>query len=382
MSIREPGDVLIVGGGIAGVTTATSLREGGFHGGITLVEATPACTDHPPLSKRALVEGATRGELDLLTKERAAALNVEVVVGVEVVSVDASAHTVLLADGRVMTAEAIVVAVGAEPKHPVGYGDHPRVMTLRGYDDAMAIRAVAGAHSTVVVGGGGFIGAEAAASLRESGSRVVLVDPHEVPGSHVLGDTLARWLHAMHSEQGVEVRHTRIDAVVSDAHDDNAPMQVALGDGSTVAADLVVVGVGVTPRVMPGAERLVAPFGISIEASDHWDAARLDGMDAAALLLGTTPALRGTPWFWTDRYGHHIEVVGDLANAGLTGAAIDIIRAGTAVFRVDGDLLLGAASIDDPMTVRAARRIIDRGVRVDRDVLADPSVSLRRMLRG
>nr|WP_243845278.1 oxidoreductase C-terminal domain-containing protein [Microbacterium halimionae] len=105
-------------------------------------------------------------------------------------------------------------------------------------------------------------------------------------------------------------------------------------------------------------------------------------MDAAALLLGTTPALRGTPWFWTDRYGHHIEVVGDLANAGLTGAAIDIIRAGTAVFRVDGDLLLGAASIDDPMTVRAARRIIDRGVRVDRDVLADPSVSLRRMLRG
>nr|WP_260149095.1 oxidoreductase C-terminal domain-containing protein [Microbacterium endophyticum] len=119
-----------------------------------------------------------------------------------------------------------------------------------------------------------------------------------------------------------------------------------------------------------------------ISPSHHWDAARLDGIDAAALLLGNSPAVRGAPWYWSDRYGHHIEVVGDLVGNGSSGAPFDVVRPGNAVFRVDGDVLLGAASIDDPMTVRAARRMIDRRVQVDREALADPSLSLRRMLRA
>ncbi|MGZ0712809.1 FAD-dependent oxidoreductase (plasmid) [Coraliomargarita sp. W4R53] len=379
MSGDPPKDVLIIGGGIAGVTTATTLRALGYLGAITLVEAEPRCTDHPPLSKRVLVAGCALEELDLLTDERATELDIRIVSGRSAIRVDAVAGRAELADGSYLSAEAIVVAIGAEPNRPVSLDD-PRLVTLRGYGDAMRVRAASGPGATVLVWGGGFIGAEVAASLSGLAGRIVLVDPHETPGSHVLGATLAGWLHDMHVVHGADVRQTRVDAIV--AEESRNCLMVSLADGTNVAADVVVAGVGVTPRVLPGAEQLSLPRGLCIAAQDHWDAARLDGQAAAVRLIRQDPQPRGAAWYWTDRYDHHVEVVGDLVSVGASGAAIDVVRPGKAVFRVDGDVLLGAASIDDPMTVRAARRIIDRGKPVDTKALADPSISLRQMLRN
>ncbi|MEV8267264.1 FAD/NAD(P)-binding oxidoreductase [Microbacterium sp. NPDC076911] len=378
MSDAHPADVLIVGGGIAGVTTATALRALGYAGKITLIESEPRCTDHPPLSKRALVTGCDREELDLLAAESASELDIRIVSGCAAIRVDATAGQVELADGSIWSAAAIVVAIGAEPNRPVAV-DNPNVVTLRGYDDAMRIRAAAGRGRTVLVWGSGFVGAEVTASLAALETRVVLVDPHERPGSHVLGETLAGWLHDMHAAHGVDVRQTRVEAIADDESRDG--LMVALADGTNVVADLVVAGVGVTPRVLPGAEKLMLPRGLRILPDAHWEAARFDGQAAAARLLGQEPSPRGAAWYWTDRYDHHIEVVGDLVGTGRSGSAVDVLRAGSAVFRVDGDIMLGAASIDDPMTVRAARRIIDRQMRVDARALADPSRSLRQMLR-
>ena len=372
MSNTTPADVLVIGGGIAGYTCAITLRDLGYDGAITIVESDASCSDHPPLSKRVLMNGAARADLDLATPERLEELKITVLAGVAAIEITSAGA--VMADGRVLTAEAVVVAVGATARRPTMPGaDDPRVVTLRDFDDAMRIRAAAGAGRTVLVLGGGFVGAEVAAALRALGTTVILVDPHETPGAYVLGDTLAGWLNVMHVTHGVDLRTTTVSSI--DASGDL--LAVALANGATVAADLVVAGLGVEPRVLPGVELVEPAGGIVIAASAHWDAARLDGMDAAGSLLGRDPAPRGAEWCWSERYGSHIEIVGDLV-----GAGVDVIRAGTAVFRVAGDRLLGAASIDDPMTIRAARRIIDRGISVEPSVLADPTVSLRQMLRG
>lgn len=382
MSTGAPADVLIVGGGIAGYTTATTLRDLGYGGAITLVEQDPSCGDHPPLSKNALVDGSPRAELDFASPARFDELGIALVCGISATGVTAAG--VRLADGRVLTAAAIVIAIGAEPNRPAVPGaDDPRVVTLRGYDDAMRIRAAAGPGRTVLVLGGGFIGAEVAASLRAIGTSVVLVDPHETPGANVLGETLAGWMRVMHLTNGVELRTTTVASIEPGGGPDS-PVRVILGDGTTVTADLVVAGVGVRPRTLPGIELVEPAGGIVLAPTAHWDAARLDGAQTAARLLGREPDPRGADWYWTDRYNAHIEIVGELTGGGAGGAeqAEEIVRPGVAVFRVDGDRLLGAASINDPNTVRAARRIIDRGVSVDRAALADPSIPLRQMLKG
>ncbi|WP_458041984.1 MULTISPECIES: NAD(P)/FAD-dependent oxidoreductase [Bacteria] len=372
MSDTAPADVLIIGGGIAGYTCATTLRDLGYVGAITIVESDASCSDHPPLSKSVLVNGATRADLDFAPLERLAELKITVLAGVAATEITPAG--VVLSDGRVLAADALVVAVGAAARRPMMPGaDDPRVVTLRDFDDAMRIRGAAGPNRTVLVLGGGFVGAEVAAALRTLDTPVVLVDPHEMPGAHVLGDTLSGWMHAMHVTHGVDLRTTTVSSI--DASGDL--LEVTLANGETVAADLIVAGLGVEPRVLPGSELVEPAGGIVLAATAHWDAARLDGMDAAARLLGQAPAPRGAEWCWSDRYGSHIEIVGDLV-----GEGADVIRPGTAVFRVAGDRLLGAASIDDPMTIRAARRIIDRGVSVEASALADPTVSLRQMLRG
>ncbi len=372
MSATTPADVLILGGGIAGYTCATTLRDLGYDGAITIVESDASCSDHPPLSKSVLVNGAVRADLDFATPERLAELKITVHAGVAATEITRAGA--ILADGRVLTADALVVAVGAVARRPAMPGaDDPRVVTLRDFEDAMRIRSAAGPGRTCLVLGGGFVGAEVAAALRGLGTTVVLVDPHENPGAHVLGDTLAGWLHAMHDTHGVTVRTTTVSSI--DASGDR--LAVALTNGETVLVDLVVAGLGVEPRVLPGVEFVEPAGGVVLAATAHWDTARLDGTDAAARLLARDPAPRGAEWYWSDRYGSHIEIVGDLV-----GEGVDVIRPGVAVFRVEGDRLLGAASIDDPMTIRAARRLIDRRIPVDPSALADPTVSLRQMLRG
>jgi len=127
------------------------------------------------------------------------------------------------------------------------------------------------------------------------------------------------------------------------------------------------VGDATTPKSSQG---LAGPRG-------HWKAAVIDGRTVAAEILGQELPARGAEWFWSDRYGHHVEVVGDMAAPGR-----EAVRPGAhpTVFRIDGSRLVAAASVDDPMAVRAARRLIDRSVPVSVEQLTDPSLPLRSLL--
>ena len=119
-------------------------------------------------------------------------------------------------------------------------------------------------------------------------------------------------------------------------------------------------------------------------ASRHWEPAMQAGVAAAAALMGEEPAAPGAPWFWSDRHGAHVEAVGDMALPDGGRHVHREVRGRTvASFALAADgTMRGAASVDDPMAVKAARRIIDRAIRVDPEALADPAVPVRSLARG
>lgn len=411
--------VVIVGGGIAGVTAARELRSGGFDGSVTIVESEPACYDRPPLSKAAFVDGAELDALALATPDEFAAERIEVLTGVTAVGIDRAdgrpGGRVRLADGRVLDGDAIVLATGVRARTP-GFpgGDLPEVGVLRDYRDAERLRARVAPGATVVVVGAGLIGAELTSGLVSLGAHVVLVDPHPVPGAAVLGGTLATALHGMHAAHGVDVRTATVAAVSAADGGVGGVVTVVLDDGSSVAAHAVVVGAGIAidPALaasaglaeptaggaiaIDAAGRTAAagiwaagdattrrgPDGAYAQCVGHWEAARLDGSAVAAAIGGRPLPDRGADWYWSDRYGMHLEVVGRLVGDG--DEVVRWAEAGrlSAVFRVADGVLVGAASLDDPMTVRAARRLIDQRIPVDPAQLADPRVRLRDLLRG
>lgn len=407
--------VVIVGGGIAGVTVARELRAGGFAGGLTIVEGEPACYDRPPLTKAAFVEGASLESLAFATPEAYAEQRIDIAADVRAIAVEPGSAggpgRVRLADGRVLEADAIVLATGVRAR-PASFpgGDLAEVGVLRDYRDAVRVRALARPGSTILVVGAGLIGAELTSGLVALGARVVLVDPQPTPGAAVLGETLARCLHAMHAAHGVEVRRAAVTSVAKRA----GGVLVALDDGTSVEADAVVVGAGIAVDpalagsagladpaaggsiVVDAAGRTAVPgiwaagdatwrrdeAGSLAPCAGHWEAARLDGAAVAADILGLPMPPRGADWYWSDRYGAHVEVVGRLV-----GDGVEVVRWAqpdrpAAVFRIADGLLVGAASIDDPMTVRAARRLIDQRVPLTEAQLADPGVRLRDLLRS
>ncbi|MBO9577955.1 MAG: oxidoreductase [Microbacteriaceae bacterium] len=456
MSLAPGGRVVVIGGGLAGVSLAEALRAGGHGGPIAIVDREPAFTDRPPLSKAAFVDDAPIEELALLTPDRIAELGIDARHGRNAVALDAAARTVELDDGTVLPADAIVLATGGRARRlAFPGGDSPLVHTLRTYADARAIRAAAAPGARILVVGAGLIGAELASSLRAVGADVVLVDPHPVPLVPAVGGRIAGILHAMHAAHGVDVRVGGIAALEDGEHagqadapsrplasrpgsadgartpgqeDERPPLRspgsapvpapgrratAVLNDGGRIEVDAVVLGVGILPGTeLAEAAGLEVDDGIVVDArfrtsvagvyaigdvarpravdgslprrDEHWEAARLDGEALAAILLGQEPAPRGAGWWWSDRYGVHVEGVGRMDGDGeiVLREPVDAGGGYPVAFLLAGGRLAGAVSIDEPNAVRAARRLIDQGVPVTATLLADPSSSLRDLLRA
>jgi hypothetical protein len=122
--------------------------------------------------------------------------------------------------------------------------------------------------------------------------------------------------------------------------------------------------------------------GVLARRSEHWEAAQLDGQRAAATILGVAPPADTAPWFWTDRYGVHVEVVGELGHAKQFADRGVLGEPPFSVFAMDSGRVVGAVSVDDPTAVRAARRMIDRALIIDAAQLSDAATDLRKLVRG
>ncbi|MFF5085021.1 NAD(P)/FAD-dependent oxidoreductase [Actinoplanes sp. NPDC000266] len=389
--------IVIAGAGVAGVSTAAALRAGGFGDTITLIDAGDFPHDRPPLTKDYLAGHSDAKQLALQPPEWYDQQDIDLRVNTSVVALRPSAGGVELSDSTTLPADFVVLATGGRAARPPipGIG---AAHTIRTIEDADRLRTHLVPGTRVLVIGAGLIGAELASTAAALGCAVVLVDPVAVPLAGAVGTDFATWLHEQHATRGITTLH----AGVAELREHEA----ILTDGRTVPFDVVVAGVGMTP-----ATRLAESAGLAVDRgilvdqrqvtshphvlavgdpsrrtgenrAEHWEAAQRGGERAAATLLGIAAPPAQASWFWTDRHGYHVEAVGRMADADLTVLRGSFDDTTFAVFGLRGDSVVAAASVNDSIAVRTARRLIDRGLVVSAAQLADPSVNLRRLVKG
>ncbi|MEU9734789.1 FAD-dependent oxidoreductase [Streptomyces sp. NPDC048002] len=396
--------VVIVGGGIAGVSTAASLRSGGFQGEITIVDSNELPYDRPPLSKGYLLGTQNLVQILLQPPGWYDEQRVRLINRTAVTALLPREGKVELDDGTQLAADRVVLATGGGAVRPPvpGLGSD-RVHVLRSVEDADRLRPALVPGARVLVVGAGLIGAEVASTAVDAGCEVTLIDPVAAPLVSTLGHELAGWLHDLHARHGV----TSAQAAVASVTEHGNRLEVRLCDGSEPRAyDAVVFGVGMVPRIELAVRAgLEVERGVLVDAGQvtsnvavlavgdpahvrggthagHWEAARQDGARAAATILGTPVPERTAPWFWTDRYGRHVEGVGQMEQAERTVLRGAYDAPSFCLFGLRDGFVVAAAAVDDSAAVRAARRLIDRRIPADAGRLADPSVSPRALVRG
>ncbi|MGI4860465.1 MAG: FAD-dependent oxidoreductase [Janthinobacterium lividum] len=330
--------VVIVGGGAAGHAAAEMLRAEGYDGALTLLGADRDLPyDRPKCSKALLSGEAQEKELfwrdaDFFRQQR-----IDLHTGTVVTAIDRTANEVVTAAGERFGYDALLLATGAQPRRlDVPGGDQPHVHTLRSLDDARALLAAAdalpAARRRVVVIGASFIGLEVTAALRTRGLPVSVVSPGRLPLEKLLGAALSDALRDAHEEHGV-VFH--IGAEVT-AIDEQA---VHLANGTSLQADLVVVGIGVVPQLdLARTAGLALGKGITVDAYlrtsapdiyaagdaaqwpdpfdgtplrvEHWVVAQRQGQAVARAILGRGAPFRQAPFFWTIQYDFGIGYTG------------------------------------------------------------------------
>jgi len=307
--------VLIVGAGLAGIRTAECLRERGFDGSIVLVgDETERPYDRPPLSKQVL-----RGEKEpfyLLGD-----LDVELRLGVAAEGLSLPDKTVLTSAGPV-TFDQLVIATGAHPRRLPG---EPGVV-LRTLSDARGLGALLGPGVRLAIVGAGLIGCEVAASARQLGAHVEVVDLLAGPLVRLLGPAVSHRVQDLHESHGVRFHLNA--GVLSADHD-----RLAFSDGIVLEADVILEAMGVTPAVEwltgsgldlsdgvvcddsgQAAEGVwacgdVARWG-QAPRFEHWTSASEQGASVAAALLGGEPSAVPVPYWWSDQYDVKLQGLG------------------------------------------------------------------------
>lgn len=334
--------VVVVGGSLAGLRAAEALRRRGFEGRLTVLGEEPHLPyDRPPLSKE-LLAGKWEPERTFLTsEEKLAPLEVDWRLGVRAAALEPGERAVVLEGGERVPFDGCVIATGAAPRALPGVAPMEGVHLLRTLDDALAIRAELERGPRVAVVGGGFIGAEVAATCRERGLEVTLLEALPTLLGGALDPETGEWLAALHREHGVEVR---CGARVAGFEGGRRVERVRLAEGSAVPADVVVVGIGVAPRTdwlegsglelgdgvvcdvaCRAAPGVVAAgdvarwwhprLGRSLRV-EHWTNATEQADAAAATLLageGEAEAFAPVPFFWSDQLGARIRFAGEAA---------------------------------------------------------------------
>jgi NADPH-dependent 2,4-dienoyl-CoA reductase/sulfur reductase-like enzyme/nitrite reductase/ring-hydroxylating ferredoxin subunit len=331
---EQPGRIVIVGGGAAGFAAAEMLRREGFAGELTMLSSDDAAPyDRPNCSKDYLAGNAPEDWIPLRPPEFYQDQSINLQLRKQVTGLDVSGRQVALGDGQRLPFDRLLLATGAEPvRLNIPGADQRNVYVLRSFSDSRAIIAAAKAARRAVVIGASFIGLEAAAALRAREIEVHVVAPEHRPLERILGPEFGDFIRALHEEHGV-VFHLGETATAIDG------ATVRLQGGATLSADLVVVGVGVKPRI-DLAERagLKIERGVAVneylETSapgifaagdiarwpdrhvgedlriEHWVVAERQGQAAARNMLGERRRFADVPFFWSQHYDVPINYIG------------------------------------------------------------------------
>ncbi|MGB5113043.1 MAG: FAD/NAD(P)-binding oxidoreductase [Mycobacterium sp.] len=358
------GGIVIVGGGLAAARTAEQLRRAEYTGPITIVsDERHLPYDRPPLSKDML----RNADHDVVLKpqqfydER----NITLRLGAAAQSVDTAAKVLSLADGSTLEYDELVIATGLEPKRIRSFPDLEGIRVLRSIGDSVALREHAATAQRAVIIGAGFIGCEVAASLRQLGVDVVIVEPQPTPLASVLGEKIGSLITRLHRAEGVDVR---CGVGVASVTGTDKVEKVVLTDGTELDADVVVVGIGSHPVtgwldgsgievdngvVCDDAGRASAEhvWAIGDVASwrsevghhvrvEHWSNVAEQARVLVPAILGQAPgsAAISVPYFWSDQYDVKIQCLGEPAADDVVHVVEDDGRKFLAYYERDGVL--------------------------------------------
>ncbi len=401
---------VVLGAGHAGAQLVASLRRHGWSGEIVLVGEEPRLPYHrPPLSKHYLAGDKSTDEILIRPAAAYEKLNVRLKLGVRAESIDRARRTVILANGEELRYDKLALALGSRPRRiPLPGSEREGVYYLRDLADVDRIRSHVGSSKRAVIIGGGYIGLEAAASLRSKGTAVTVLEAQPRVMQRVTTSRVSGFYSRAHAEQGVDVV---LDACV-EGIDGGGAHAVTCASGPVRTADLVIIAVGVVPNTeLAQAAGLTVADGIVVDelartsdpdivaAGDctfHHNAiygrgVRLESVQnaheqasvAAATLCGKTEPYRALPWFWSDQYDLKLQI------AGLSQGHDEVVIRGDidhgrsfAAFYFKEGRMLAVDAVNRPQEFMLGKKVIVSGAAIDRARLTDETAVLKDLISG
>lgn len=407
-------NLVIVGAGHAASELAVSARQNGWAGAIILIGDEPVAPyQRPPLSKAYLLGDAGRDELGLRATTAYDAADITLMLGTRVVGIDRAAHCATLSDGSAVAYGKLAWCAGGRPRPLICDGIDPaappaNLLYLRTIADADRLRAALRPDIRLVVVGGGYVGLEVAASARKLGADVTVIETQATLLARVAGPAVSSFYEDAHRAAGVRIitgcgvtGATVRDGVITAVH---------CGDGSDLAADLVVAGIG----MIPNTEALVAAGLGSADGVEVDDLSRTADPDivaagdctlqlhplydrrlriesvpnaleqaraAASWLCGKPRPNRSVPWFWSDQYDLKLQMAG--LSAGFERCIVRgrMDARSFSAFYLQGARVLAVDVVNRPADFLLAKRMLAKPVEADADRLPDETVPLNAILR-
>lgn len=405
--MSDPRTFVIAGAGQAGRWVAWTLRQEGFAGRIVWFgDEAHVPYERPPLSKAVLKDEAGFERLVLVPEPKWSELALDWRPGQRIASIDRAARRVVTESGEDVAYDALFLALGGVARTLPGVAPHARILTLRTWEDALALKSALKGRPRVLVLGGGWIGLEVAASARTLGCEVTVVEAVARLCQRTVPPAVSTHLLETHRAHGVDVRlGDGVREVV--ANEDG--VKLTLGGGATLQGDLLVVGIGLVAN-----DRLAAAAGLAVGNGIHtdaqgrtkdaaiyavgdcanalrgngtrariesWENAQRQAVAAAKAALGLThdAAADGPPWFWSDQYDDNLQLLGEPTESMRVVERNVPAKRSRVFFFCDGARIKAVAAINAGREIRVVRKWIAQDRYPGLDALVDPAADLNKL---
>lgn len=398
---------VVVGANLAGGRAAEALRKSGFEGRIVLIgKERERPYDRPPLSKKFARDHVDESKLYFRAPDYYETNRIELELGVTATALDTKKREVIVDGGRAIAFDKLLIATGANVRtlHVKG-AELPGIYTLRTLEDAKRIRVEMKTKRRVAVIGAGVIGAEIAASCREEGLDVVLLEAAELPLMRAFGSAVGAIYAGIHREHGVDVR---CGVSVTEFIGKDRVEGVVTSTGERIECDFAIVGIGVTAatewlrdsgvalcprsgcvlvdtRAQTNIEGIYAAGDVTRFWSDRTgayvqvesvDNAQLQGLTAVSNMLGKESVHAPVPFFWSDQYDLKLQCVGEVDGADRVVFRGSVEARAFAAFHMKRDRVIGVIGVNRLKEIAASKKLISQGISVRDEDLANDALPM------
>jgi 3-phenylpropionate/trans-cinnamate dioxygenase ferredoxin reductase subunit len=407
LDLSDAKNIVIVGGGQAAAQACASLRLFGYEGSITLVGEEAALPyQRPPLSKAYMKGEMAEERLYFKPETWYQDQNIDVILSMRATKIDRVKRIVEIEHGGELPYDAVIIATGSRPRAlPVKGADLDGVFDLRDLSDVERIRPRMMAGQKLVVVGAGYIGLEAAAVARQMGLEVTVLEMADRVLARVTSPVMSAFFETEHRSQGVEIM---TGARLASLKGEGGVAAAVLADGTEIAADIVLVGIGILPNVELAEDAGIAcSNGILVDQDARTNDPRVfaagdcakrplvhygrqgrlesvhnaieQGKLAAAAIMGKKRPVEDCPWFWSDQYDLKLQI------AGLSTDYDEIVVRGDpesrkfAAFYLRNGKLIAVDAVNSPPEFLASKKLIIAGASLAPATLRDTSLSMKEI---